>query len=62
MPPILTQTDIPWTLSQALKKTFDKINKVSKASVLRYYDHNKPFAIQCDASEKGLGATLVQEA
>lgn len=61
MSPILTKTDISWTLSQALKETFDKIKKVSEASVLRYYDHNKAFAIQCDASEKGLEATLRQD-
>lgn len=34
---------------------------MSEAPVPRYYYHNKPLAIQCDASEKALGATLPQE-
>ena len=29
--------------------------------VLRYYDCNEEVTIQCDASEKGLGATLLQK-
>lgn len=37
------------------------VKMMSEAPVLRYYYHNKPLAIQCDASEKALGATLPQE-
>lgn len=31
------------------------------APVLRYYDVNIPVMIQCDASDTGLGAVLLQE-
>ena len=34
---------------------------VSEAPVLRYYNHSKPLVIQFDASEKVLGAALLQE-
>ena len=34
---------------------------VTKAPVLRYFDMNIDSTIQCDASSKGLGATLLQE-
>ena len=34
---------------------------MSEAPVLRYYDSNKSLVIQCDASEKGMGAALLQE-
>ena len=34
---------------------------IVSASVLAYYDVNKPVVIQCDASQSGLGATLLQE-
>ena len=35
-------------------------NLVSKHPVLKYYDVNEEVTIQCDASEKGLGASLLQ--
>ena len=34
---------------------------VTEAPVLRYYDVKKPVTIQCDSSEHGLGAVLMQE-
>lgn len=34
---------------------------MNEAPVLRYYDHKKPLVIRCDASEKGMGAALLQE-
>ena len=44
------------------EEAFGKIKKlVSEAPVLRYYDPNKSLVIQCDASEKGMGAALLQE-
>lgn len=58
----LTKTDVPWTWSQIHEEAFAKIRKlVSEAPVLRYYDHRKPLVIQYDASEKGMGAALLQE-
>jgi len=34
---------------------------LSKAPVLRYYDVNKPKTVQCDSSQSGLGAAILQE-
>ena len=33
---------------------------ITKAAVLKFYDVRDEATIQCDASEKGLGATLLQ--
>ena len=34
---------------------------VTNHPVMRYYDVNEPVTIECDASEVGLGATLLQK-
>ena len=34
---------------------------LTEAPVLRYYDVSKPISVQCDASQSGLGAVLLQE-
>ena len=34
---------------------------ITKAPVLRFYDVQEEAIVQCDASEKGLGATLLQQ-
>ena len=34
---------------------------VATAPVLRYYDVTEEVTVQCDASQKGLGATLLQQ-
>lgn len=53
-----TKTCASQTWSQ---DTFKKVKMASKAPVLRYSDHKKLLVIQCDANEKGLGASLLQE-
>ena len=41
--------------------SFEEIKKlVTRHPVLKYFDMNSEVTIQCDASEKGLGATLLQ--
>ena len=58
----LVKANVPWTWSQIHEEAFGKIKKlVSEAPVWRYYDPNKSLVIQCDASEKGMGASLLQE-
>ena len=34
---------------------------LTEAPVLRYYDMSKPVTVQCDASQSGLGAVLLQD-
>ena len=34
---------------------------LTETPVLRYYDVNKPITVQCDASQSGLGAVLLQD-
>lgn len=36
-------------------------NSLTRAPVLRFYNVNKPVTVQCDASQTGLGAVLLQE-
>ena len=58
----LMTSDVPWRRSEIPEEASGRIMKiVSKASELRYYDHSKPLVIQCDVSEKGLGAAQLQE-
>jgi hypothetical protein len=58
----LTKAGTPWNWSEVQDKAFTEVKRlVSEAPILRYYDANKPLTIQCDSSEKGLGAALLQE-
>lgn len=34
--------------------------KITRAPVLKYYEHDVELTLQCDASETGLGAALTQ--
>lgn len=34
---------------------------LTEAAVRRYYDDSKPVTVQCDASQSGLGAVLLQD-
>ena len=44
------------------EKVFQNIKKVvSNAPVLAYYDPKEELEIQCDASDKGIGAALLQK-
>ena len=44
--------------SKAVAKIKDAL---SNAPVLRYYDVNKPVTVQCDSSQSGFGAAILQE-
>ena len=57
----LTLTNAQFIWSEKHDKAFDKVKKlVANYPVLKYYDINDEVTIQCDASERGLGATLLQ--
>ena len=57
----LTLTNAQFMWSEQHDKAFDEVKKlVANHPVLKYYDINDEVTIQCDASERGLGATLLQ--
>ena len=52
--------EFQWLAQHSL--AMDTIKKfLTEAPVLRYYDVSKPITVQCDASQSGLGAVLLQE-
>ncbi|KAK3703506.1 hypothetical protein QZH41_002225 [Actinostola sp. cb2023] len=57
----LTRKDVDWKWSDEQEKAFNEVKKlVTNAPVLSYYDPDSELEIQCDASQKGLGAALLQ--
>ena len=57
----LTRKDVPWNWSESQENAFQEMKSlVKKAPVLAYFDNEKTVHIQCDASERGLGAALLQ--
>ena len=57
-----TDKDAEWVREKHHQDAFDRTKTpVVNHHVLRYYDVCKPVTIQCDGSETGLGAVLLQE-
>ena len=57
----LTHHDVEWEWTDVHDKAFYNVKKlICEAPVLQYYDPNMDLTIQCDASQKGLGAVLMQ--
>ena len=57
----LMDKDIEWCWLHTHQQAFDQIKKaLAMAPALQYYDVKKPVCIQCDASDRGLGAGLLQ--
>ena len=58
----LTRKEVEWEWEDRQEKAFKEVRKlVTEAPVLSYYDPRKDLEIQCDASQSGLGATLMQD-
>ena len=58
----LTKKDIEWCWESQQEKAFQECKRLATIQpVLKYFDAKLPVTIQCDASDKGLGATLMQE-
>ena len=56
----LTRADTKWVWTAEQEKAFQDVKKlVTEAPVLSYYNPNGELEIQCDASQKGIGATLL---
>ena len=58
----LCKKDAEFIWSSPQEKAFQAVkDAATNVPVLRYYDLNKEVTIQCDASQTGLGAALMQE-
>ena len=58
----LTEKDAEWCWFTANEEAVVRIQRmISTAPVLAYYDVTKHVTIQCDASQTGLGASLLQD-
>ena len=58
----LTRNDIDWSWGEEQETAFQKVKELVAATpVLRCYDPAKEITLQCDASQNGLGAALMQE-
>ena len=57
----LTQKNVAWVWEQPLKKAFEEQKEaISSTPILRYYNLAEEVTLQCDASQTGLGAALMQ--
>ena len=57
----LTRKDTPWQWSDKQDSALQKIqHMVTEAPVLSYYNPCSELTVQCDASQTGLGAALLQ--
>ena len=57
----LTQSNVLWVWNEAQQTAFEKLKEmVTRTPVLRYYNLKEEVTLQCDASQSGLGAALMQ--
>ena len=57
----LTKKDHPFVWNEATDTAFNEIKKlITTPPVLKYYEPNEPLVLQCDVSDHGLGAALIQ--
>ena len=57
----LTQHDVEWSWEDGQARALDQLkDAVTRTPVLRYYNLEDEVTLQCDASQSGLGAALLQ--
>ena len=57
----LTQKDMAWVWDQPQQKALETLKKaVASSQILQYYSLDDEVTLQCDASQSGLGAALMQ--
>ena len=57
----LTRKDVPWQWQHEQEAAFEKVKELlTEAPLLKYYNPGEELTVQCNASEKGLGAALMQ--
>ena len=58
----LLRKDVPYLWQEDHQASFNAIkDSISSTSCLQYYDPTKPTTLEVDASQKGLGASILQE-
>ena len=58
----LIKHNVKWTWSESQENSFNGVKKlVTSAPILAFYDVNKPLTLENDASEYGIGSTLLQD-
>jgi hypothetical protein len=58
----LIKSDVPWNWGRPQEEAYQEVKCLAAdAPTLLYYDPGKELVIQCDASEKGLGASILQD-
>ena len=58
----LLDRDVEWHWDDAQKAALNQVKQlITREPVLRYFDNKKEVTLQCDASESGLGAVIMQE-
>lgn len=58
----LSKKGEPWAWGEEQRRVFQEAKQlVMTAPTLAYYNPKKGLTVQCDASEKGLGAALLQD-
>lgn len=58
----LEDKDVEWYWDENHQKAFEEVKQlITSHPVLSYYDVTKEVTLQCDASQSGIGAALLQE-
>ena len=58
----LLDKDVEWRWDDSHKEALNRVKHlITREPVLSYFDNAKEVTLQCDASESGLGATIMQE-